>query len=90
MLSQVPSWLGQLVNLTVLELGHNALTGTFPRELGQLSSLEELVLSSNQLSGPLPPELAGMARVGRGPTLHAPRSNVHGLVHGHDHHRPLV
>ena len=54
----LPSELGQLSALQVLNLHDNKLTGQIPAELGQLEALVELDLSWNQLSGPIPAELS--------------------------------
>ena len=53
----VPPELGNLANLTRLDLGHNFLSGLVPTELGHLTDLEFLHLGGNDLTGPIPTEL---------------------------------
>lgn len=55
------SQIGQLKNLTSLDLSKNALTG-LPAELGQLKKLEVLNVSNNQLTG-LPMELGNLTQL---------------------------
>lgn len=50
----IPSYLGQLSNLTTLRLSGMGMTGSIPTELGDLTSLERLILGFNSLSGSLP------------------------------------
>ncbi len=57
----VPPELGNLANLTRLDLAHNFLSGPVPTELGRLTDLELLHLGDNDLSGPVPPELSELA-----------------------------
>ncbi|EJO69441.1 leucine rich repeat protein [Leptospira kirschneri serovar Cynopteri str. 3522 CT] len=45
----LPRQIGNLQNLTELNLGSNSLT-TVPKEIGELRNLKELDLSSNSLS----------------------------------------
>lgn len=54
----IQSQVGQLKNLKVLDVSHNAMTGV-PAEIGQLQKLEILDLSYNQLTG-LPNELGNL------------------------------
>ncbi len=45
----LPTELGDLLDLAVLDLSHNQLTGTIPAELGKMTSLKIMNLSGNQL-----------------------------------------
>lgn len=56
----LPSELGNLANLRVLNLGGTGLSGGIPRELGNLTNLVELWLWGNELSGEIPPELGNL------------------------------
>ena len=57
----LPPKLGNLTNLTQLDLPRNNLGGPIPTELGNLSNLAHLDLSHNKLSGSIPPELGNLA-----------------------------
>ncbi|MFA5945379.1 MAG: leucine-rich repeat domain-containing protein [Patescibacteria group bacterium] len=59
----LPSQIGQLKNLRILNASGNKMTGV-PSEIGQLSKLEELDFSNNQLTG-LPNELGNLANLRR-------------------------
>ena len=59
----IPSELGNLANLTGLNLGGNDLTGPIPTELGELVSLTSLSLNSNSLAGPIPTELGRLSNL---------------------------
>jgi Leucine-rich repeat (LRR) protein len=52
--SSIPSCLGDLRNLQVLNLAANELVGIIPTELCQLSKLEELHLTLNMIDGSIP------------------------------------
>jgi len=54
---------GDLSNLTELDLYMNQLTGPIPSSLGRLSKLSRLDLSSNDLSGPIPSELGDLSNL---------------------------
>ena len=61
---EIPSgWLGNLANLTHLDLGGNALTGAIPVELGNLANLTHLDLRWNALTGAIPAELGNLANL---------------------------
>ena len=51
---EIPSEIGNLTNLTYLNLGGNLLTGEIPPEIGNLTNLEWLGLKDNQLTGEIP------------------------------------
>ena len=56
----IPSELGNLSNLTSLNLGNNSLSGTIPSELGNLKNLTFFNLGGNSLSGSIPAELGNL------------------------------
>ncbi len=58
-LSELPTEIGQLANLTTLHLNHNQLS-ELPTEITQLTNLTTLVLNHNQLSE-LPAEIGQLA-----------------------------
>ena len=67
---EIPAELGNLSNLTDLNLSGNRLTGKIPPELGNLSNLRDLYLHDNDLSGKIPPELGSLSKPDRaGPQL---------------------
>ncbi|XP_020585868.1 receptor-like protein 12 [Phalaenopsis equestris] len=57
---EIPSAIGNLNSLYVLNMSANALTGPIPHQLGKLAQLESLDLSKNHLSGKIPQELASL------------------------------
>ncbi|TKY54669.1 putative leucine-rich repeat receptor serine/threonine-protein kinase [Spatholobus suberectus] len=60
----IPPGLGKCVNLEILDLSHNDITGLIHAEVAALSSLKlYLNLSNNNLHGPLPLELSKMDMV---------------------------
>ena len=60
---EIPAELGNLSNLTDLNLSGNRLTGKIPPELGNLSNLRDLYLHDNDLSGKIPPELGSLSNL---------------------------
>ena len=52
--------IGNLTNLTHLDLSNNGLTGAIPAELGNLTNLVFLNLSGNKLSGRIPTSLGNL------------------------------
>ena len=59
----IPSALGDLASLGLLNLGGNELTGPIPGELGSLASLGLLNLGGNGLTGPMPDALGRLANL---------------------------
>ena len=59
----IPPELGNLANLTVLDVASDNLTGPIPPDLGNLAKLTWLRLSHNNLTGPIPPELGNLANL---------------------------
>ncbi|KAL6144331.1 hypothetical protein ACLB2K_055025 [Fragaria x ananassa] len=57
---RVPTWLGKLKNLKVLDLSFNLIHGSIPGSLGSLPNLFYIDLSHNLLTGGFPRELCGM------------------------------
>ncbi|KAI8570624.1 hypothetical protein RHMOL_Rhmol01G0050200 [Rhododendron molle] len=57
---EIPSDIGKLQGLRLLNLSHNSLSGHLPSLLGNITMLESLDLSSNQLTGKIPGELTSL------------------------------
>jgi Leucine-rich repeat (LRR) protein len=53
----IPIEIGQLSQLTSLNLNHNFIGGSIPAEMGNLQLLETLVLDNNSLTGSIPNSL---------------------------------
>ncbi|MED6218628.1 hypothetical protein PIB30_028326 [Stylosanthes scabra] len=58
----VPIGIGNLVNLTLLELEENSFSGHVPYTIGILQNLETLALRVNNFSGPIPFSLGNLTR----------------------------
>ncbi|CAA7032589.1 unnamed protein product [Microthlaspi erraticum] len=58
---EIPSSIGLLKELHVLNLSNNAFTGHIPSSMGNLSALESLDVSRNKLSGEIPQELGNLS-----------------------------
>ncbi len=61
----IPTELGTLKGLNVLDFSNNVLVGIIPPDLGELTQLRELRLAQNSLSGPIPPELGKLDQLSR-------------------------
>ncbi|KAF3454487.1 hypothetical protein FNV43_RR04934 [Rhamnella rubrinervis] len=57
---EIPSSIGDLRSLIVLNLSSNSFTGTIPSSLGNLTELESLDLSKNKLIGGIPQQLSNL------------------------------
>ncbi|XWS67913.1 hypothetical protein CRYUN_Cryun04dG0045600 [Craigia yunnanensis] len=60
---QIPSTLGQLLSLLVLDLSKNLLTGSIPSSFGSLRDLTSLDISSNNLTGSIPPGIGALSNL---------------------------
>tara|TARA_X000001036_G_C20583672_1_gene767842 strand:+ start:209 stop:1162 length:954 start_codon:yes stop_codon:yes gene_type:complete len=59
----IPREIGNLVNLTELNLAENTLSGPLPPEIGKLTNLKKITLYANKLTGPLPPEIGNLVNL---------------------------
>ena len=59
----IPSEIGNLTNLTELNLYGNQLTGSIPPEIGNLTNLTYMNLGSNQLTGSIPSEIGSLTNL---------------------------
>ena len=57
---EIPVEIGNLTNLTYLNLRYNQLTGEIPSEIGNLMNLTYLDLYSNQLTGEIPSSIGNL------------------------------
>jgi len=55
--------LGNLINLEVLSLGSNPITGPIPSTLGNLTNLRRLFFHSNQITGSIPSTLGNLTNL---------------------------
>uniref|UniRef100_A0A0E0JVR4 Leucine-rich repeat-containing N-terminal plant-type domain-containing protein n=1 Tax=Oryza punctata TaxID=4537 RepID=A0A0E0JVR4_ORYPU len=56
----IPSEVGQLKSLTLLNLSFNSLSGQIPQQLFDLTNLQVVDLSNNLLTGSIPPGLSNL------------------------------
>ncbi len=73
----IPTQLGNLSALLVLNLQHNKLSGSIPQELGSLSELTKLEMQDNMLSGSIPKELGNLTKLTH---LHLPTNRLSGSI----------
>ena len=59
----IPPEVGNLTNLTYLDLSRSELSGSIPSEIWTLTNLRKLFLSSNQLTGSIPPEIGNLTNL---------------------------
>ncbi|KAI3522231.1 hypothetical protein L1887_11715 [Cichorium endivia] len=59
----IPSSIGQLKGLALLNLSYNSISGRIPPEIGQLENLEELVLGKNGFTSYIPNSLGNLRKL---------------------------
>jgi len=59
----IPTELGLMTDLELLDLSENTISGTLPSELGRLTRLNTLVAQHNSVSGSVPSELGELSRL---------------------------
>ncbi|EOY27942.1 Leucine-rich repeat protein kinase family protein [Theobroma cacao] len=59
----IPREIGNLSNITTLDLSHNELSGSIPATIGRLRNVQGLLLHGNQLQGSIPPSVCGLERL---------------------------
>ena len=63
LIGTIPPAIGNLTDLTTLNMSDNQLSGNIPIELGNLTNLLRLNLSTNQLGGPIPDSLSSLTQL---------------------------
>ena len=59
----IPTSIGRLSGLGVLNISYNSISGEIPHELGQLAELQELSLAGNEISGVIPDSLGNLLKL---------------------------
>lgn len=59
----IPREIGNLSNITILDLSHNELSGSIPAVIGSLGDIQGLILDGNQLQGSIPPNVCDLERL---------------------------
>ena len=60
---EIPTEIGNLTNLTSLNLRYNQLSGEIPVEIGNLMNLTNLNIGNNQLNGEIPPWIGNLTNL---------------------------
>jgi len=74
---KLPSSLGQLKYLEVLELSFNKLDGSIPSELGKLNKLKVLAFNGNNLTGEIPSSIGSLSSLNQ---LHLSSNQLSGKI----------
>lgn len=59
----IPPSIGNLTELTSLEINQNSLSGSIPTQIGNLTQLQYLALQNNQLTGPIPSQIGNLTQL---------------------------
>lgn len=63
LVGQMPSCIGQLINLQSVVILENGLSGSVSPNIGSLPNLKRLVLRGNSLVGPIPDSFGGLSKL---------------------------
>ncbi|XP_047326243.1 putative receptor-like protein kinase At3g47110 [Impatiens glandulifera] len=74
---RIPPTIGNLVNLSILDLESNHFTGPIPSTIGKLQKLQRFFLSGNQLSGAIPESIGNLSLVNE---LYLSYNNLEGTI----------
>jgi len=59
----IPPEIGNMLNITDIDLHQNSIGGTLPKEIGNLSKLLYFQIFANQISGSIPSEIGNLVRL---------------------------
>ncbi|XP_030970907.1 putative receptor-like protein kinase At3g47110 [Quercus lobata] len=74
---EIPSGIGNLINLNHLWMDGNKFTGKIPSDIGNLQKLQRLFLNNNKLSGRLPITLGNLSSVSN---MHFEKNRLQGTI----------
>ncbi|XP_031383038.1 receptor kinase-like protein Xa21 [Punica granatum] len=60
---EIPSNVGNLVNMEAFDVANNQISGTIPRSIGKLQKIVKLFFSSNQLTGQVPSSIGNLTKL---------------------------
>ncbi|KAL2317009.1 hypothetical protein Fmac_030885 [Flemingia macrophylla] len=73
----IPPYIGDLLNLNVLEIDFNAFSGSIPENIGNLTKLNSLEFGGNMISGSIPSSIGNLVNL---QILDLSRNNLSGVV----------
>ncbi|PWA91846.1 Leucine-rich repeat-containing protein [Artemisia annua] len=59
----IPEFIGNMTQLSHLDLAHNQFTGTIPKSIGNMNQLTHLYLGQNQFTGTIPEFISNMTQL---------------------------
>ncbi|KAM7478393.1 hypothetical protein LguiA_026606 [Lonicera macranthoides] len=74
---ELPSEIGELINLSVFDVSENKLSGEIPNSLGSCADLQNLYLDGNIFQGAIPPSLSSLKGIR---VLDFSRNNLSGQI----------
>ncbi|KAF7131735.1 hypothetical protein RHSIM_Rhsim09G0175500 [Rhododendron simsii] len=77
LVGSIPAGISNFVNLDMLALEGNFLSGVIPFEIGKLRNLQGLDFSRNKLSGPIPESIGNLTRIFE---IYLDQNNLNGTI----------